>query len=133
MLVAEGSERIRHRLAHELARAARPVQVVQARDADSAREAARSARPSAVLLDLRIPGAMGLELLADLVALLPDAAILVLGFAVEERLRRRCLELGARAVFDKGGQFLQAIAAVDLMFGELHGAAAGDGSSAGRG
>lgn len=89
-------------------------QVEQAVDGAAARRLARAAPPAAVLLDLMLPDADGVDLLRELRA---DAAwrmvpIIVLSNAFDEERLRRAQEAGATRVMGKGGTGPQAVSAL---------------------
>ncbi len=72
-------------------------EVLQAQDADACLRMAASARPDAILLDLRMPGMDGLEATRRLRAMeaTRDVVIIAVSASAFEEHRARCLEAGA--------------------------------------
>jgi two-component system response regulator RegA len=76
ILLVDDDETFRERLARALRE--RGYTVVTARDHASAMQAARAAPPTYAVVDLKMPGPSGLDLVRDLHALGPDTRIVVL-------------------------------------------------------
>jgi DNA-binding NarL/FixJ family response regulator len=75
--------------------------VGEAPNGDAALEAARRHHPHAVVLDQEMPGRTGLEVLPELVALLPESVIVLYSSGRPAGIERRALACGAHAYFDK--------------------------------
>src|SRR5262249_59651909 len=75
-LLVDDDETFRERLARALRE--RGYTVVAARDHGSAMEAARAAPPAYAVVDLKMPGPSGLDLVRDLHTLGPETRIVVL-------------------------------------------------------
>jgi len=76
LLVVDDDRLLRERLGRAFRD--RGHEVVVAEDADAALEAARQATPERAVVDLRMPGRSGLDLVRDLLALDPSIRIVVL-------------------------------------------------------
>jgi two-component system response regulator RegA len=76
LLLVDDDETFRGRLARALA--ARGVEVATAADPAGAVAEARRARPDFAVVDLKMPGGSGLELVRELVALVPGVRVVVL-------------------------------------------------------
>ncbi|MBP1636666.1 MAG: Fis family DNA-binding response regulator [Acidobacteria bacterium] len=76
LMIVEDDEILRTRLARAFAD--RGYEVRQAADADAALEAAREDSPEFVVVDLRMPGRSGIDLIRELVALDPSTRAVVL-------------------------------------------------------
>ena len=63
--------------------------------------AIRATQPDIVLLDVQMPEGGGLEVLAAIRGDAHRPLVLVITFHPEDRIRARCLELGAHGIFDK--------------------------------
>lgn len=72
--------------------------VLVAANGAEAIEGVRQHRPSAMILDLHMPGVDGLGVLAEVASILP---VIVLTADPNPQLHDRALELGARLVMDK--------------------------------
>lgn len=69
--------------------------VVEARDGDEAILAYKNQRPDVVLLDVRIPGKDGLETLRELIAIDPEARVMMLTAVRDEDVIDQALAEGA--------------------------------------
>jgi two-component system response regulator RegA len=76
LLLVDDDETFRARLARALGE--RELEVVTAADPASALEVARRTRPEFAIVDLKMPGGSGLELVRELVAMLPGIRVVVL-------------------------------------------------------
>lgn len=76
ILIVDDDERFREQLARALSR--RGFEVREAHDYDSALAAANEESPELAVVDLRMPGKSGLEVLRDLVALDENTRVVVL-------------------------------------------------------
>jgi DNA-binding NarL/FixJ family response regulator len=69
-------------------------------------EAAAQHRPDVVLLDLRLPDRTGAEVCAEILAQMPDTAVVVLSAYGDEALARSAIDSGARAYLPKDAEEL---------------------------
>ncbi len=69
--------------------------VIEAADGRAAIALARERKPDIVLLDLAMPGRDGLEVLKELVPVLPDTGFIIVTGNEDEKIASFCLELGA--------------------------------------
>jgi two-component system response regulator RegA len=76
ILVVDDDAIFRTRLLRALA--SRGLEPYEARDAQTALEQARAVRPGRAIVDLRMPGKSGIDLIPDLIAIDPEMQILVL-------------------------------------------------------
>ncbi len=76
ILIVDDDERFREQLARALSR--RGFEVREATDHESAMEAAHKESPELAVVDLRMPGKSGLEVLRDLIALDENTRVVVL-------------------------------------------------------
>ncbi|MDD5209260.1 MAG: response regulator [Elusimicrobiales bacterium] len=69
--------------------------VIEAADGRAAIALARERKPDIILLDLAMPGRDGLEVLKELVPVLPDTGFIIVTGNEDEKIANSCLELGA--------------------------------------
>jgi DNA-binding NarL/FixJ family response regulator len=77
MLIVEDQEPMRAALREFLQSAFPASTILDAFDGAGALEQCRSQRPRVVLLDVELPDANGIELIARIKALLPDSAVII--------------------------------------------------------
>lgn len=81
-------------------------------DGRNAVSLAQKVRPDVVLLDLGLPGAGGLDVLARLQAIRPDLPVIVVSAWEEQIYEDRCLQKGAAMFLQKPATGAQLAAAV---------------------
>jgi DNA-binding NarL/FixJ family response regulator len=105
VLIADDSALVRERLADMIAELEGVELVGQAHDTDTALEAIRRLKPHVMILDIRMPGGSGIQVLeAAKQEMGPPVAIMLTAFAYAQ-YRRKCLEAGAEYFFDKSSEF----------------------------
>ena len=84
------------------------VEIVgRARTGAEALQALRDLRPEVVILDIRMPGGTGIDVLEGMrKEKLATITIVLTNFAFPQ-YRRRCLQMGARFFFDKSAEFAE--------------------------
>lgn len=75
--------------------------VVEAANGEQAIEIVQTTAVAAVLLDLRMPGKSGDEVLPELRRRIANLPVIMISGALDERMKARLLELGATACLDK--------------------------------
>ncbi len=93
VLVAEDEAQSRRGLVRFLH--AQGYEVIEAADGRAAIDLARERKPDVMLLDLAMPGRDGLEVLKELVPVLPDTCFIIVTGNEDEKIASSCLELGA--------------------------------------
>ena len=78
------------------------VVVGEAGDGAAGVIAARQLQPDVVLLDIAMPVMDGLEAIPGIRAAAPDTRIVMCTAMIDDRVRRRALELGAHEFIEKG-------------------------------
>jgi DNA-binding NarL/FixJ family response regulator len=112
VLIADDHEIIRRGLRDILADEFSTLSVTEARNAQEALEVTRKQTWDLVLLDIKMPGRSGLELLDELKKLQPKVPVVVLSaFSVEE-YALRAFKLGAAAYVSKEGASDELLTAV---------------------
>jgi DNA-binding NarL/FixJ family response regulator len=103
--VADDSNPVRNRVVALLNATADLEVVGQAAEAEGTIAGVRATHPDVLVLDLRMPGRSGLEVLRDLRAQAAAPKIIVMTNYPYEQYRQRCLEAGASYFFDKSSEF----------------------------
>ncbi|MCK8603646.1 response regulator transcription factor [Desulfoferrobacter suflitae] len=76
-----------------------------AENAQLATQAIRELRPDAVILDIRMPGGSGIDVLAEINKASQKPLVIILTNYPYPQYRQRCMHLGADFFFDKSGDF----------------------------
>jgi len=105
VFIVDDSAQIRARLAEMLARMERVRLVGEAQCARDAIERIRRTSPDCVLLDLRLVGDSGLDVLRAIHPESPRIAFIVLTNHAEPQYRNACMNAGARYFLDKSTEF----------------------------
>ena len=105
VLIADDSSFIRERLPGMLSELSGVEVIGQAEDGDEAIDSARSLNPDVVILDIRMPGKSGMEVLQQLKKEKPGRVVIVLTNYPYPQYRKKCLDLGAEFFFDKSADF----------------------------
>jgi YesN/AraC family two-component response regulator len=102
VLIVDDSARLREGLT-SLCELQSELEVVgTAGDGLEALEAIRNLKPDVVSLDIRMPGMSGIEVLRAIRRDRLTCTPIVLSGMTDKIFRKKCLQLGARYVFDKG-------------------------------
>ena len=105
VVVADDSALVRRRVI-ALLKGLEDVEVVgQAEDGPAAIETVRALKPDVVILDLRMPGSSGLEVLRTIGKEPSLPKVIILTNYPFTQYRRKCLEAGASYFFDKSADF----------------------------
>ena len=81
--------------------------VGQAEDAPGSVDSIRRAQPDVVILDIRMPGGSGIEVLRRLKRMTPAPAVIMLTNFAYEQYRKKCEAAGADFFLDKSTEFDQ--------------------------
>lgn len=105
VLIVDDSELLQTRLANMLRDIAGVELIGQARSAMEASRLLKEITPDAVILDIRMPGGSGIDLIAGIKKLpRPPVVIVLTAFSYNE-LRNKCAALNADYFFDKTKEF----------------------------
>ena len=99
ILLVDDEQYIRTVLGRVLIRAG--YDVLEAANGEQALEIVRSTKVAAVLLDLRMPGKPGDEVLTELRNLDADLPVIMVSGALDARMKAHLLQLGATTCIDK--------------------------------
>jgi DNA-binding NarL/FixJ family response regulator len=117
VLIADDHHIIRRGLRDILADEFSTLRVTEARDAQEALAVSRNQTWDLMLLDIKMPGRSGLELLYELKKLQPRAPVVILSAFPMEEYALRAFKLGAAAYVSKEGASDELLAAVRKALG----------------
>ena len=117
VLIADDHEIIRRGLRDILADEFPRLRVAEARDALETLEAARRQTWDVVLLDIKMPGRGGLEVLEELKKLQPKTPVVIVSAFPEEEYALRAFRVGAAGYVSKEGASDELLAAVRKALG----------------
>ena len=107
VLICDDSATVRKRLV-TMALDVPEVNVVgQADDAPASMDAIRRTLPDVVILDIRMPGGSGIDVLRQLKKAKPAPIVIMLTNFANEQYRKACEEAGATLFLDKSTEFDQ--------------------------
>lgn len=109
VLIADDSAALRQRLNRMIANISGVSAVVEVDNGIEAMAVLETLRPNAVILDIRMPGRSGMEVLLEAKKILPSAVVIMLTNYPYPAYRTRCLESGASYFFDKNTEFMKVI------------------------
>ena len=105
VLIVDDSEVLVQRLRTGLAEITGIEVVGHANNAADAARQIRKAKPDVVILDIRMPGGSGIDVLEGLKSDQFQPIVIVLTNHSERQYRQKCLQNGARYFFDKSAEF----------------------------
>jgi DNA-binding NarL/FixJ family response regulator len=112
VLIVDDSRQIRERLAALLAESAHIRVVGQAGNGREAMEAMQRLVPDTVILDIRLPGCSGIDLLKEIKARYPDTTVIMVTNCDFARYRQQCKQMGADHFLNKTLEFEKIVDAV---------------------
>ena len=107
VFISDDSATVRERLVNMALDLPEIVVVGQAQDASGSLAAIRQTRPDVVILDIRMPGGNGIEVLRRLKKMNPAPRVIMLTNFAYAQYRRKCKEAGADFFLDKSTEFDQ--------------------------
>ena len=105
VLIVDDSEQIRQRLAALLADSSHIRIVGQAGNSVEGLDAVRRLKPDTVILDIRMPGGSGIDLLKEIKTRYPGIKVIILTNFDFDQYRRQCRRLGADHFLNKTMEF----------------------------
>ena len=105
VVVADDSELVRERLVEMLSEIEGLGAILEATNGLEARDMIVAEKPEVVILDVRMPGRNGLDVLRDIKASNPATKIIMLTNYPYPQYRNKCMEEGADFFFDKSSEF----------------------------
>ena len=112
VLIVDDSEQIRERLAALLAESAEIQIVGQAGNSHQALKAIERLKPDIVVLDIRLPGSSGIEVLKQIKAQHPQTQVIMLTNYDHAMYRQQCQNLGADHFLNKTREFEKIVATI---------------------
>jgi DNA-binding NarL/FixJ family response regulator len=112
VLIVDDSEQIRERLAALLTESTQIRIVGQAGDGHEALKAIERLRPDTVILDIRLPGSSGIEVLKRIKARYPQVQVIMLTNYDYAKYRQQCRQLGADRFLNKTREFEKIVASI---------------------
>ena len=117
IVIADDSAVIRQRLIRMLEDLKGVVVVGQADDVNMARNLVETLKPDVAILDVRMPGGSGADLVPDLKRMNPPPKVIMLTNYAYPENRKKCMDGGADFFFDKSTEFQRVIAVLKGMLG----------------
>lgn len=105
VLIVDDSKQVRERLISLLSEYPTIRIVGQAGNGEEAMDALDDQKPDTVILDIRLPGRSGIQLLEDIKAAHPEIMVIMLTNYDFEHYRQQCLQMGADYFFNKTLEF----------------------------
>ena len=105
VLIVDDSKQIRERLVSLLSESGQIRIVAQAGNGQEAMDALRRLKPDTVILDIRLPGKSGIQLLKEIKTRYPEIMVIMLTNFDNAQYRRECRQLGADYFFNKTLEF----------------------------
>jgi len=105
VLIADDSAMVRERLASLISELETVELIGQTEDASETLKAIRQLKPDVVILDIRMPGGSGIQVLEAIKKEARAPLVIILTAFSYPQYRKRCLEAGAEFFFDKSTGF----------------------------
>ncbi len=115
VFIADDSQVIRERLSALLSDIEGIEVIGEAQDGFEARDGILTLKPDVVILDIRMPGRNGIDVLRDIKESNPDIMVIILTNYPYPQYRRRCMEKGADYFFDKSNEFEKVIEIIEQL------------------
>jgi DNA-binding NarL/FixJ family response regulator len=105
VLIVDDSKQVRERLISLLSDYPEIRIVGQSGNGKEAMNALDDQKPDTVILDIRLPGRSGIQLLGDIKAAQPEVTVIMLTNYDFDQYRKQCLQMGADYFFNKTLEF----------------------------
>ena len=115
VLIIDDSEQIRERLVALINESTQIRIVGQAGNGQDGLDAVQRLRPDTVVLDIRLPGRSGIQILKEIKARFPETTVIMLTNYDFAQYRQQCKQLGADHFLNKTMEFERII---DTIMGE---------------
>jgi len=105
VLIVDDSAIVRERLKDMLSEVMEVENISQAKDSPEALSSFQKLNPEVVILDIRMPGKSGIDVLQEIKKATQPPLVIVLTNYPYPQYRRKCIEAGADFFFDKSTEF----------------------------
>jgi YesN/AraC family two-component response regulator len=105
VLIVDDSKEVRERLISLLSESPKIRIVGQAGNGKEAMDAVNDQKPDTVILDIRLPGKSGIQLLKEIKVAHPEITVIMLTNYDFEQYRKQCTHFGADHFFNKTLEF----------------------------
>ena len=105
VFIADDSELVRERLKAMLSELTEIEIIGQAQDGIEATSSIRKLKPDVVILDIRMPGGSGIQVLQNIKKDKQAPIVIILTNYPYPQYRKKCMEVGADFFFDKSTEF----------------------------
>ena len=105
VFIVDDSALVRERLVEMLSEFSEVEIAGETGDSDEAIDAICKGNPDVVILDIRLPGCSGIDLLPDIKKLDPDPVVIMLTNYPFPQYREKCMKAGADFFLDKSTEF----------------------------
>ena len=112
VFIADDSREIRKRIMAMLSDLKNIEMMGEAENVQDAIKSIREFGPDVVILDIRMPGGSGIDVLKTIEKRNESPVIIILTNYPHSQYRKRCMEAGADFFFDKSGEFEKIIEVV---------------------
>ncbi len=120
VFIADDSELMRERLVAMLSELPDIEIIGQARDGLEAIDLIQKLKPEVVILDIRMPGKSGIDVLQNIKENDPTTRVIMFTNYPYPQYRDKCLKAGADFFFDKSTDFDQLIQVLNTLVQETH-------------
>ena len=109
VLIVDDSKVVRERLITMFSELKGVEVIGQAENSAEAVEAIQKSKPEAVILDIRMPGGSGIDVLKRIKKEKPNLLVIMLTNYPYPQYRKKCMDAGADFFFDKSTEFEKVI------------------------
>ena len=118
VFIADDSLEIRNRIITMLSDLETIDMIGQAENVEDAINSIREINPDVVILDIRMPGGSGIDVLENIDKRNRVPVVIMLTNYPYPQYRKKCMDAGADFFFDKSGEFEKVIEVISGMSGE---------------
>jgi len=120
VFIADDSEVVCERLTTMLSELPGIEIIGQAKDVGESIESIRRLHPDVVILDIRMPGGSGIDVLEDIKKINGAPMVIILTNYPYPQYRKKCMALGAEYFFDKATEFEKVTEVLETLIQNPH-------------